>query len=940
MVTYTVAFGVYGSLNPQDYDFNKGVYPTWPNPTSNDLHKIDDLWHAAVNGRGKYMNASRPDELVKSLLDIMNDIGTRVGSGSSVSVNGDEMYESINGQIRMFQTTYNSGNWHGDLKAYQIDTVTGEVMTSSPVWSAEEKLAARLTLDGSGHVSRIIATYDGTTGVPFRWLDGGGNPYLSAVQQKNLIPYFSQTLTSADVLNYLRGDKTNEITGSNAGDFRDRDGYHPLGDFIHSLARFEDEVLYVGGNDGMLHAFRATDAQGGEELFAYVPGLVYRDLRELSDPIYSHKFYVDNTPHTKKIGATTLLVGGLGKGGKGYYCLDITDAKSAINSEAELASRVKWEYPASPSIILSGTTFSFSSRTAPSGNDVIADSANGFTAANGFIVGEDIAVVGAYLNDGITSGTNDGIYTIKNIAADGSFIEIEAGTLITGFGDGKEIIFTESISDKGIGYTYSKAFLVRTNDTSIGTGDMNGWVVIFGNGYGSEEGTAKLYILNPNTGAVIRIIETGVGPFNGLSTPNAVDINNDLKVDHIYAGDLLGNMWKFDLTSTDHQEWQVAFCDGASSTDHCHESVIGMIPKPLFAGLANQPITGAPDIMRHESRVGYMVIFGTGKYLGEPDLTSMDVQSLYGIWDWAPDELNEGYHGVRVDVGPNDPKTATLSNWPETDVFGDATNTLLRQVAWVEGELTEDTNGDGILDPEEDVNGNGILDTYSYYRIPSNYPGDWTLLLTSDLDTGHRYYNKDINNDGVVDFRDVVPVANVGWVFDLPGKIDFAGDGQDNDKDGVIDEDGERIPGERVVNDAIVRDGRAILLSFGVTGTRCNAGAYSFLNERNAHTGGMLDWAVFDLDGDGEIDGNDFVYIRVPYDANNDGVIDGNDVIAGIPTDISFDGRLYNPAILRMDESLGGKPKEIKYFSSSQGGIQDVLEKAERRGVYFWQQIE
>ncbi|MCF6238250.1 MAG: hypothetical protein L3J79_05475, partial [Candidatus Marinimicrobia bacterium] len=378
--------------------------------------------------------------------------------------------------------------------------------------------------------------------------------------------------------------------------------------------------------------------------------------------------------------------------------------------------------------------------------------------------------------------------------------------------------------------------------------------------------------------------------------------------------------------------------------------------------------------MFHESGLGYIVLFGTGKYLGEPDLSSMDIQSLYGIWDWAPDALDEGYNGVRVDTAAT-PSVATLSNWPETNIDGEATHTLLEQVAWVEGKLTEDTDGDGALDVDEDVNNNGVLDTgedldgdghldvdedtndnglidtYSYYRIPSNFTGDWSTERTDALPASHRFYNEDINGDGVLDQWDRIPAANVGWFFDLPGKIDLDGDGQDNDKDTLIDEDDdgdgiidERMPGERVVNDAILRDGKIIFLSFGVTGTRCNAGAYSFVNERNPNTGGMLQQPAFDINGDGEVDSSDYVYTQVPYDVNGDGVIDEDDVVHGIPGDKSFEGRLFNPAILREDNDpskiVDPDPEETKYFSSSQGGIQTIEESAERRGIYFWQQVE
>ena len=103
MVTYTVSFGVYGTLTPGDYDIEDGPYPTWPNPTSGDQQKIDDMWHAAVNGRGTFLSASRPDDLVNSLVSIMQHIKSRIASASAVSVNGDELYEQLGEDILMFQ---------------------------------------------------------------------------------------------------------------------------------------------------------------------------------------------------------------------------------------------------------------------------------------------------------------------------------------------------------------------------------------------------------------------------------------------------------------------------------------------------------------------------------------------------------------------------------------------------------------------------------------------------------------------------------------------------------------------------------------------------------------------------------------------------------------------------------------------------------------------
>ena len=1267
MVTYTVAFGVHGNLDPTTTSLDEDSTPAWPTGTFSDADKIDDLFHAAVNGHGQYMNASRPDELVSSLLSIMEDIGTRVGSGASVSIDGDQLFETINDSIRIFQTEYNSGDWHGNLQAFALNPITLKPITATPVWSAEDKM--KTLLSTSGHTARIIATYNGTDGIPFRWDNGlAADDNLTDTQKAQLIPYFSQTLTGEDTLEYLRGDDVNE------GVMRVRE--FPLPDYVHSQARYEDGFLYLGGNGGMLQAFWAIDSEdidednnldagvedldgdghfdnvnedvdgdcslttydedvdndghldinedldgdghldkpedldgdgkldtldedidldghldeydedldgdgkldliedlnsngildsgedangngsldltedidgdgkldtnedvdgdgnldvdedvnsnsvldpgedldgdgnldvnedldfdgnldvdedldgdgnldvyedldgdgdldvdedldddgnldvnedadndgvlntvdedvdgdgnldvdedadgdgildvtedldgdghldigedancngiidsgedvdndgyldetedldndnnfdtqnedldgsgtisvGGEELFAYVPGLVYQNLRSLSDPAYDHMFYVDSTPAITTIKTSrnptvtkTILVGGLGKGGKGYYALDITDAET-ITSEAKLAERVMWEYPPAPDVLATGSDFIF--KSPGSGvNDSIEDTTNNpFTAANGFEADKYIQIVGANYNDGAISGTNDGIYKILSVAADGSSIEIAEGSLINGYGDGEDIIITESISDTDMGYSFSRPVLVQSRNASLG---LNGWVVVFGNGYGSEDGTAVLYILDPTDGSVIRKIDTMDGPFNGLSTPAVIDYNNDLRADYAYAGDLVGNMWKFDLTSSDPDDWQVAFCEGGDNTDHCNK--VGATPKPLFGGLANQAITSAPDVMFHVDGPGYMVLFGTGKYLGASDLESKDIQSIYGIWDFAHDNDDTGYHGARVDDTSVTPNIAKLSNLNTTAADGSALNTLLRQEFWIEGNLTEDTDGDGVLDEDEDLNGNGILDpgedkdgdgfldpgedtdgdgvldVYTYYRVVSNYEGNW--------ETEIKNVSFDANNDGTAgDASDQykVPQGNVGWYLDLPGKLDLDGDGRDNDADTVIDETDERFPGERVINDAIIRAGRVIVTSFGVTGSRCKAGAYSFVNELNASTGGLLTTPAFDLNGDGEVDEGDLVYYQAPVDVDGDGDVDEDDVIKAPPSSKEYDGRLHNPAIVGESKADDDQPEETKIFSKSTGQLETMIEVAPERGVYYWRQV-
>src|SRR5690606_37675458 len=139
------------------------------------------------------------------------------------------------------------------------------------------------------------------------------------------------------------GDRTKEGTT-----YRERE--HLLGDIVTAEPAYADDVVYQAANDGMLHAI---DANNGAELWAYVPYNALGKLKQLADPLYEHKFFVDGTPALAKIQneSKTILVGGLRGGGAGFYALDVTDPRPA--SEAALAAKVMWEFPnaATPSTV-------------------------------------------------------------------------------------------------------------------------------------------------------------------------------------------------------------------------------------------------------------------------------------------------------------------------------------------------------------------------------------------------------------------------------------------------------------------------------------------------------------------------------------------------------------------------------------------------------------
>ncbi len=622
MNTYTVSFGVTGTLNPDDYNYQDDScflnsatpHPAWPNPTDGDAEKIDDLWHAAVNGRGLFFSAQDPEQLVEALMQIVSAIALP-SSGASVSVNSNELQEGL----AVYQTRYVSGEWSGDVVAYPVDSYSGALLTNEDdiLWHAKNNIPSPS--------NRKIATYDGSGGIPF------GYSVLTSDQQDALLFSTETDVALAEArLNYLRG----VTSGVTTYGFRYRDTL--LGDIVHSAPTVSPtgKTLFVGANDGMLHAF---DAETGEERFAYVPNLVFDNLKNLTKPDFEHEFYVDLTPTVKALTAKkTFLVGGLGQGGKGIFALNLYEEDSSgnvlVNAEIESLSLTE-------------------------------------------------------------------SYIATNI------VEWEYSAEVAG--------------DDDLGFTYSKPAIVRSNDPNYE------WVIIIGNGYNSTSETAALYVFSLS-GTLLKKIDTHVTGSNGLSEPAVIDVNGDFEADYAYAGDLKGNLWKFDLTDSDINNWDVAYKD------------ISDIPAPLFTA-TGQPITLRPDVMYHCYSHGYMVVFGTGKFVGESDRTDTSVQSLYGIWDYGDNTDNSEYLGQITDRSTGDLSRNSLKLLKQT-VIDDRTidghlfrtfsenlpvNTDTPPVAWP---VVDD------LDSGEKSN-------------PELYAG-WFIDFDDSTDVGERFIKDIIINDG------------------------------------------------------------------------------------------------------------------------------------------------------------------------------------------------
>ena len=794
MVTYTVSFGVTGTLDPDDYDLSSGStnYPTWPNPQSSSQNRIDDMWHAAVNGRGQYLSAGDPDELVESLLTIMQNIAARTGSAASVSINGDQLFGVLGDEVRIFQARYSSGTMTGDVLSFALDQATGSVL-NTPVWSAADQLDTRV--ENQGHNDRLVITKSLASG-------GGGIPFTyssistsgTTLQVEALTPDWSASAAASpeNLVNYLRGEQTHEF--KNAGPFRDRTSR--LGDIVNSSPLYYAGMLYVGGNDGMLHAL---DAESGEEMFAYVPGLVYDHLKDYADPDYSHLFYVDQTPYAAEnvdISGTdkTVLFGGFGKGGKGYYALDITGFSGSTSfasmTESTLAGRVLWEYP-------------------------------------------------------------------------------DADTTL------------DEIDD--LGYSFSRAYLYGSNDKTNAP-----QILIFGNGYNSENSSAVLFILDPADGTLLKRIDTGVTNCNGLSSPALFDDDFDGDVDYIYAGDLRGNLWKFDLTSSDYNDWGVAF-GSDNDVDGSINAADGDSPQPLFQaqgpGGTAQPITVEPDFLFHcdPDRQGMQVVFGTGKYLGEDDISDASTQAVYGIWDYGDDSQDDEYLGTfQSGFSPE------LSNQP-------ASVTLLQQTATdYTQDIEVDSDGDGTLDSTEEMT----------IRVLSDNIPDWSVTTTPDGGTScGDFPGSEVPCDPECTGCAADPLVHAGWYVNLPQT------------------------GERVIGNPLVRLGVLNYVTFTPEDSPCGGEGFSFPVFADPCTGGNLGEPYIDINQDGVIDEQDL--INIGTDANP---------IWVAPSSKKFSGRLQPPAIVRMPGSHGSSLDKY-FFSSSLGTIEEETTIGAKMGIIYWKDM-
>jgi type IV pilus assembly protein PilY1 len=510
-----------------------------PNPWAPGASGVDDLWHAAVNARGRFVNAKTSQQLGRGIAAILSDITSPAGSNVGATFASPNLSPTND---YTFVTKFVQG-WGGNIQKIRIDPTSGTPL--AVIWDAETQLTAQTTptvpAPTPWYTERRIVTMN-EAGAPVPFVRAS----LGATQASTLGP---DAAYQDSVVEYLRGRRDNE--GDDDGQFRVRPS--PLGDIVNSqpvlvgppdweyvdatdpgysafkLAKAGRPTrLYVGANDGMLHAF---DDATGNEAWAFVPPDLYRKAPPAGNdkngllgltyqpgglPLYSHRFYVDATPRVVDVdfgGSNwrTLLVAGLGKGGRSYYAVDATDP-GAVTDEASAASKVLWRF-----------------------------------------------------------------------------------------------------TDADMGYTFGRPTIAKTR--------AHGWVVVVSAGYNNPSGEGKLYFLRASDGALLKTMSTGTGSAanpSGLThfTGYTQDYRNQV-LEQIYAGDLFGNVWRFNVADANDANWVVE--KFATLTD---------------AGGVPQPITTPPRVdIDIANGIDRWVFVGTGRLLHEDDLSDTQMQRMYAMRD-------------------------------------------------------------------------------------------------------------------------------------------------------------------------------------------------------------------------------------------------------------------------------------------------------------------
>ncbi|HEY1043379.1 MAG TPA: PilC/PilY family type IV pilus protein, partial [Telluria sp.] len=598
MNTYTLGLGVDGIMTYEpNYDkggrpggdfyklvtgasgcpWNGGGRYVWPDPVTGDdstsayQSRVDDLWHAAINGHGKYFSASDPLQVVSGLNSALNNIQVRLGAAAAAATSTPNISQQDND---IFSDTFTTVKWYGELTDRKIDTVTG-IVGSQIVWTTTDQLGRQVGSDTDSRVIKMRNLADGSlkdfrydllTDQEKSWFDGK----CTQLSQCSALSLADRAIVNdgENVVNWLRGQQQHandtifrayamtqhtpagaagpipivlgDIASAKPAYLREpRKGYSLAGYSDYKVAHANRQpTVFAAANDGMLHAFAAGANDSGHEMWAYAPRITMSKLFKQTSTTYgtNHQFTVDGSPEVADVEINgewrTVLVAGLNAGGRGYYALDVTDPTAPVPL---------WEICADTSVCPSGDA--------------------------------------RYGELGLTFGNPQfGKWTHNGVS--------------------KWVVLVTS------GYNN----IPGTDGVSTGTGE------------------GFLFVLDVATGAILERIGTGSGDTgtpSGFAKITAITANpvTDPTITHVYGGDNQGQMWRFDMTGTTILKTMMG-TTGVTQP---------ITTRPEVTLCQMDTVDAAGNVTASDAKK--VVLFGTGRLLDVPDVSNTDLQSLYAIKD-------------------------------------------------------------------------------------------------------------------------------------------------------------------------------------------------------------------------------------------------------------------------------------------------------------------
>ena len=709
--------------NLKDPLYYAAKYGGFKDSNSNDLPDLATEWDILdANGNpgsdgnpDNYFLVSNPLGLETSLNRVFLTI-LQTSSASSVATNST----SLQAGTKLYQARFNSNEWSGQVLAFPVAS-DGSVSTT-PDWDAGVLMNPSLT-PGFNPNNRVIITNtkgvvgSAPRGVPFRW---PANPLLPTTSELTaaMVTALKTNPNTAAVesdtrgsqrLDWLRGVSTNE--GVAAGDLRRRQT-SKLGDIVNSNPNF------VG----------TPSAGHGDAAYA-----AFRLLHTVTTPRRPIVYAASNDGMLHGFDASSDTT-------KGQEVLAFMPSKAVLKANKLTSQTYQHEYfvDGSPDVQDVCTTPHAANQTCTGWATYLAGTLG-------------LGGQGAYMLDvtspsGFTEANAQNIVKWEFTDADDPDLGFSPGTpLIRRLANGKWAVIISG------GYNNSQA---------DGAASSTGYGVIFI--LFTSGPTGALGTWTPNVDYIKLTTATGsTATPNGLAQPFSADINTDGIVDFLYAGDLQGNMWKFDLRSTTATDW----------TNAANRVVLF---QARDASNNVQPITAPAEGSTHVTGTGFMINFGTGKYLENSDISPPGpaylTQSYYGIWDkddsvttisaqttvTRADLLQQQVlANVTTTVGTARVLSNNVPNWTDT--------TITLHKGWyldfpgtTPPAMTPQTGERSVFQPTL-INGRLIFTTL----VPSTAScssGGQSFLMVLDNMTGGRFTQSpfDTSGDGTINSSDLV----------------------------------------------------------------------------------------------------------------------------------------------------------------------------------------